>query len=83
VVESLLCGTPVVTFPVYPFPHMLTKDLGAIARDMTAESLADAIETAVASTSRHEVHGAAEGLFGLPAAANRLTEVWMSKSRPP
>ena len=77
-VEALLCGTPVATFPVYPFPFMLEGGLGAIAGDLSARSLADAVERAFELNDRPRLALAAAERFGGSVVAHRLTEIWTS-----
>lgn len=75
-VEALLCGTPVVTFPVYPFHSMLAGGLGEIAQDLSARGLADAVERAFRLTDRSGLAMAAAARFGSSVVARRLTEIW-------
>ncbi len=77
-VEALLCGTPVATFPVYPFPFMLEGGLGAIAGDLSARSLADAVERAFQLNDRPRLALAAAERFGGSVVARKLTEIWTS-----
>jgi glycosyltransferase involved in cell wall biosynthesis len=79
--EALICGTPVASFPVYPYRHVLTEDLGRVAGDMTPESLARAIEGA-RTIPRERVARRAEELFGLAAVGRRLTEIWSGQPVP-
>jgi glycosyltransferase involved in cell wall biosynthesis len=80
-VESILSGTPVVTYPVYPFADMLSGGLGVIAREVTPRSFAEAIERAL-----HNVRGAALAQagarrFGAATVGSRLTNIWSGLER--
>jgi glycosyltransferase involved in cell wall biosynthesis len=75
-VESILSGTPVAAFPVYPFPDMLAGGLGVVARALSAESLALAAEEAAAGPRGAALVLAGEQRFGLPAVGERLTAIW-------
>jgi glycosyltransferase involved in cell wall biosynthesis len=75
-VESLLCGTPVVTFPVYPFADMLTEAFGVRARAMTDRAYADAILQVLARGKPAGLTAAANEQFGTSAVGHRLSEIW-------
>lgn len=75
-VEALLCGTPVVTFPVYPFAEMIAPGFGARADDMTPGAYAAAIERVVAAGRPPELAASAAERFGAAATARRLASVW-------
>ena len=77
-VESLLCGTPVATFPVYPFHSMLDEGLGEIAEDLSARGLADAVERAFGLTDKPRLAMNAAARFGVSEVARQLTEIWTS-----
>ena len=55
-VESLLCGTPVVSYPVYPFQDMLASGLGTIAEKVSAKSLSEAIQKQLKSGKKGELY---------------------------
>jgi glycosyltransferase involved in cell wall biosynthesis len=82
-VEALLLGTPVVTYPVYPFADMLAGGLGSTAEGSQPEQLARAIGHAVSSTNRGELAARAAERYGTPAIGRRLTELWLSADRAP
>lgn len=79
-VEALLCGTPVVTFPVYPFADMLSPDFGARAEDMSEHAFADAIERVLDRGRPPDLAAEAQSRFGSQSVGRRLTEVWRSLS---
>lgn len=81
-VESILSGTPVVAYPVYPFADMLADGLGAVATAMTVEAFAAAVGVVVdqgaAGATRRGPALAAAGArrFGPVAVGARLTSIW-------
>jgi glycosyltransferase involved in cell wall biosynthesis len=79
-VESILSGTPVVAYPVYPFADMLAGGLGAVAGAMTVTAFAAAVATVVDGTgvtSRGPALAAAGARrFGPAAVGARLTTIW-------
>lgn len=77
--ESMMVGTPVAAFPVYPFAEILTSPLGACARSMSPTALAAAMERLLeAKTIRTDVRRAAVSRFGVDASARRLEALWTS-----
>jgi glycosyltransferase involved in cell wall biosynthesis len=82
-VEALLLGTPVVTYPVYPFPWMLDGGLGVVAEQQTPESLAFAIERALSGACLPDLAQAALSRFGPEAAGVKLAEAWGLPARAP
>lgn len=75
-VEAMLCGTPVVTYPVYPFAEMLAPGLGVRAQGMTIEAFAAAIEEQLVRGRPPSGAAAAAARFGSVAVGRRLTEIW-------
>jgi glycosyltransferase involved in cell wall biosynthesis len=74
--EALLCGTPVVAYPVYPFEEMLRDGFGTIARDVSPRSLAAAIVAAASNEGRADLAQAAAARFGAEAIGERLAAIW-------
>jgi glycosyltransferase involved in cell wall biosynthesis len=79
-VEALLLGTPVVTYPVYPFASMLDGGLGVVASEMGPEALAAAIERVLAGACRPDVASAAAERYGAASVGGRLSEIWRAVS---
>jgi glycosyltransferase involved in cell wall biosynthesis len=79
-VESMLCGTPVVTYPVYPFAEMLASGLGVRAQDMTVRAFACAIEEQLVQGRPPNLAAVAATRFGSAAVGHRLTEIWTGAS---
>jgi glycosyltransferase involved in cell wall biosynthesis len=75
-VEALLGGTPVVTYPVYPFEEMLDGGLGIVAEGRTVSHLADAIGRSLALPRGPELSRAAAARFGSASVGARLAEAW-------
>jgi glycosyltransferase involved in cell wall biosynthesis len=75
-VEALLCGTPVVTYPVYPFVEMLGGGLGAIAAGPGPSSYAAAIEQSLSLPHGAALRDAASARFGSAAVGERLSALW-------
>jgi hypothetical protein len=76
VVEALLCGVPVVAYPVYPFAEILRDGFGTIATEISPRSLAQAITACAGGTARIDLAQAASDRFGAAASAARLREIW-------
>jgi len=75
--EALLCGTPVVAFPVYPFVEMLASPLGSSARSMSPDDFAlDIGRVLEAGSSRSTVRSAALRTFGPEAVEAKLSRIW-------
>jgi glycosyltransferase involved in cell wall biosynthesis len=75
-VESLMSGTPVVAYPVYPFAEMLTDGLGVVATEVHPKSLAAAVERVLEGACRPDLRAAAEARFGSVAVGARLADIW-------
>jgi glycosyltransferase involved in cell wall biosynthesis len=75
-VEALLLGTPVATYPVYPFASMLADGLGAVAAGMTPADLAAAITHALAMTRGDDLAKGAALRYGARAVGARLSRIW-------
>jgi glycosyltransferase involved in cell wall biosynthesis len=75
-VEALLLGTPVATYPVYPFASMLADGLGAVAAGMKPSDLAAAIERALVLTRGDDLAKAAAIRYGAHAVGSRLSHIW-------
>ena len=75
-VEALLLGTPVVTYPVYPFESMLEGGLGVVAHGVGTEALAAAIERVMAGECGPGLAAAAARRYGAEAVGGRLSEIW-------
>jgi glycosyltransferase involved in cell wall biosynthesis len=75
-VESLLCGTPVITYPVYPFVEMLSGGLGEIAEDLRPSSFTAAIERSFSLPRGSALRQAAAARFGSEAVGQRLAPLW-------
>lgn len=80
-VESILSGTPVVTYPVYPFADMLAGGLGVIAREVTPASFAEAIERSLHNVRGEALAQAGARRFGASAIGSRLTNIWSGLER--
>lgn len=79
-VEALLSGTPVVTFPVYPFADMIAPGFGARADDMTPAAYAAAIQRVLVDGRPPDLAARANERFGAAATARRLASVWSEAS---
>ena len=79
--EALLCGTPVVSYPVYPFEYMLNGGLGLTAHDRTVPALAAAVERALAGESIGDVSALARERFGAQEVAVRLARIWQDVTK--
>ena len=78
-VESLLCGTPVVTYPVYPFGEMLSGGLGVVAEGLGPSNFAAAIERSLLLPRGRGLSDAANARFGCAAIGERLAPLWRSQ----
>ncbi|GEM_PF-2150496 len=76
VVESLLCGTAVIAYPVYPFAEMLSDGFGSIACETSPASLAQAIIGWSGAKAGRELAQAAAERFGATAIGARLKQIW-------
>ena len=75
--EAMIIGTPVAAFPVYPFDEVLVPPLGVAATEMTAQSLAHAIRTAIETgADRGAVRDAAVARLGAAEVSRRLQAAW-------
>jgi glycosyltransferase involved in cell wall biosynthesis len=75
-VESILSGTPVVTYPVYPFCDMLSGGIGEIAHAVTVEALADAVERAASGVRGCALARQGSRRFGSTEIGERLSAIW-------
>ena len=75
-VESILSGTPVAAYPVYPFADMLAGGLGVVATQLRPEALAHAVERALLLPRGGALIERGARRFGTAAIAARLTEIW-------
>ncbi len=75
-VEALLEGTPVATFPVYPFAEMLAGDLGAVAAGPGPVALAGAVAKLLDRPRPADLVDRAAARFGAEAVGRRLTTLW-------
>lgn len=75
-VESILSGTPVATYPVYPFADMLSGKLGVVADGKGPDALAAAILRATELPRGVTLADAGARRFGSAAVGERLTELW-------
>ncbi len=77
-VESMLAGTPVAAYPVYPFADMLGGGLGCVAAASTPAALARAIEGALGGVcpTGELLREEAIRRFGSAAVGDRLTAAW-------
>ncbi len=76
VVESLLSGTPVVAYPVHPFPDMLAGGFGVVADEVTPAALARAIETCLNTPRPSDIAPRAAARFGGDAIGKRLLAIY-------
>lgn len=81
-VESILSGTPVATYPVYPFAEMLSDGLGVVAEDMRPEALAAAIERSLSNVRGSALSEAGDARFGVKTIGMRLTQIWSALEKP-
>jgi glycosyltransferase involved in cell wall biosynthesis len=75
-IESILSGTPVVSYPVYPFADLLTGGLGVIANDCNPSALANAVEQSFELQRGAALVKAGEARFGSRAMGALLTQIW-------
>jgi glycosyltransferase involved in cell wall biosynthesis len=82
-IESILSGTPVISYPVYPFADLLTGGLGVVAEERTPTALAAAIERGLGLPRGLALVKAGEARFGSRAMGALLTQIWTdSQERP-
>jgi glycosyltransferase involved in cell wall biosynthesis len=74
-IESVLSGTPVVSYPVYPFADLL-QGMGVVAEDQTPNALAAAVERSLALPRGQALVDAGEQRFGSRALGALLTKIW-------
>jgi glycosyltransferase involved in cell wall biosynthesis len=79
-VESLLCGTPVVTYPVYPFAEMLSGGLGVVADGLGPSNFAAAIERSLGLVRGSDLRALAAARFGSTAVGERLAPLWRGEA---
>ncbi len=82
VVESLLCGTPAVAYPVHPFPDMLAGGFGSLAESATPGALARAIEQSLAAPRPADLAEHAAARFGSAAIGERLLSLYRGDADP-
>jgi glycosyltransferase involved in cell wall biosynthesis len=75
-IESILSGTPVISYPVYPFADLLTGGLGVVAEDRSPAALAAAIEHGLSLPRGGAMVKAGEARFGSKAMGMMLTYIW-------
>jgi glycosyltransferase involved in cell wall biosynthesis len=75
-IESILSGTPVISYPVYPFADLLTGGLGVVAEERSAAALATAIECGLELPRNLALVKAGEARFGSKAMGALLTQIW-------
>lgn len=81
-IESILSGTPVISYPVYPFGDLLTGELGVVALERTPSALAAAIERGLALPRGPKLVKAGEARFGSRAMGALLTQIWTDSREP-
>ncbi len=85
VLEALACGKPVVAFPVGGIPELIAPEVGILARDLSAKSLAEAIIKAIDLLSEgyfdaSKIRERAEK-FSCRSTALKLTKIYSRLSR--
>jgi len=75
-IESILSGSPVVSYPVYPFADLLTGGLGVVAEERSPVGLAAGIEQALTLPRGGALVKAGEARFGSRAMGMLLTQIW-------
>jgi len=80
-VESILSGTPVVSYPVYPFADMLVGGFGVVATELIPEALADAVLRAAQLPRGQGMIERGARRFGSAAVGARLTAIWTGNDR--
>lgn len=79
VVESLMCGTPVVSFPVGIAPDIINAANGILCHDFTVESLIDSIQAALnVNFNSHIIRQSAIDIFDLPKISNSYIDLYRS-----
>jgi glycosyltransferase involved in cell wall biosynthesis len=80
VIESLLCGTPVVGFKTGGIPDMIENGInGALAEEKTAAALRDAIVLAldkIAHFDRSNISATARAKYGLEIQAHAYSNLF-------
>ncbi|MET0340702.1 MAG: glycosyltransferase family 4 protein [Polyangiales bacterium] len=80
-VESILSGTPVVSYPVYPFADMLVGGFGVVATELRPEALADAVLRAEQLPRGRGMVEQGARRFGSAAVGSRLTAIWTGREQ--
>jgi hypothetical protein len=75
-IESILSGTPVASYPVYPFADMLQNGVGVVAEELTSKALADAVEQCLTLPRGELLAAIGEERFGSRTLGLRLTQIW-------
>ncbi|HKU36898.1 MAG TPA: glycosyltransferase family 4 protein [Polyangiales bacterium] len=75
-IESILSGTPVASYPVYPFADMLQNGVGIVAEDLTPKALAAAVEQCLTLPRGELLATMGEDRFGARTLGMRLTQIW-------
>jgi glycosyltransferase involved in cell wall biosynthesis len=75
-IESILSGTPVASYPVYPFADMLRDGVGVVAEELTHKALADAVEGCLTLPRGELLATIGEERFGSRTLGLRLTQIW-------
>lgn len=82
-IESILSGTPVISYPVYPFADLLTGGLGVVAEERSPIALAAAIERGLGLPRGQALVKAGEARFGSRALGALLTRIWTDSREVP
>ncbi|HKP63960.1 MAG TPA: glycosyltransferase family 4 protein [Polyangiales bacterium] len=75
-IESILSGTPVASYPVYPFADMLQNGVGVVAEELTSNSLAEAVSQCLTLPRGELLAAIGEERFGARTLGLRLTQIW-------
>lgn len=81
-IESILSGTPVVSYPVYPFADLLAGGLGVVAEERTPGALAAAVEFSLTIARGEALVESGETRFGSRALGALLTRIWSVPEKP-
>lgn len=78
-IEALVCGTPVVAFPVGVIPELINEANGVICGDFTVDALVDGIKQArKRKYSREELRKQACDRFDYKVISNQYLELYKS-----
>ncbi len=75
-IESILSGTPVASYPVYPFADMLQDGVGVVAEELEPRALAAAVERCLELPRGETLASIGESKFGSQTLGVRLTQIW-------